>query len=162
MKIRLASLIDTKKLAVEIARIAKFGDVIALSGNLGAGKTAFAKFFIKELCGEEVEAPSPTFTLVQTYDAKDASLGEVAHFDFYRLKSADEVVQIGFEDALLGGVCLIEWAEKIGEYMPRDYLKIHLQNVEGDEGARDADLEACGSGWQDRLAALKPFEGRAL
>jgi len=162
MKIRLASLIDTKKLAVEIAKVAKFGDVIALCGNLGAGKTAFAKFFIKELCGEKVEVPSPTFTLVQTYDAKNASLGEVAHFDFYRLKSADEVVEIGFEDALLSGVCLIEWAEKIREYMPRDCLRIHLQNVEGDEGARNVDLEACGSGWQDRLSALKCFERREL
>jgi tRNA threonylcarbamoyl adenosine modification protein YjeE len=162
MKIRLASLIDTKKLAVEIAKVAKFGDVIALSGNLGAGKTAFAKLFIKELCGDEVEVPSPTFTLVQTYDAKKASLGEVAHFDFYRLKDAGEVVEIGFEDALLSGVCLIEWAEKIGAYMPRDYLRIHLQSVEGDEGARDVNLEACGSGWQDRLAGLEHFEGREL
>ena len=162
MKIHLASLIDTQKLAVKIAKVARFGDVIALSGNLGAGKTAFAKFFIKELCGEEVEVPSPTFTLVQTYDVQNAKIGEVAHFDFYRLKNASEVVEIGFEDALLSGVCLIEWAEKIGEYMPRDYLNIHLQNVEGDEGARDATLEPCGSGGQDRLAGLKSFERSML
>ena len=162
MKMHLASLVDTKKLAVKIAKMAKFGDVIALHGDLGAGKTAFAKFFIKELCGEEVEVPSPTFTLVQTYDAKNASLGEVAHFDFYRLKNPDEVVEIGFEEALLSGVCLIEWAEKIGGYMPRDYLGIHLQNAEGDEGARNVELKAYGSGWQDRLAAPELSERQAL
>ena len=162
MKIHLASLVDTQKLAVKIAKVARFGDVIALSGNLGAGKTAFAKFFIKELCGEEVEVPSPTFTLVQTYDAQNAKIGEVAHFDFYRLKDASEVVEIGFEDALLSGVCLIEWAEKIGEYMPRDYLDIHLQSVEGDEGARDVELKAHGSGWQDRIAAWELSERQAL
>ena len=101
-------------------------------------------------------------TVATLTDAKNASLGEVAHFDFYRLKNPDEVVEIGFEEALLSGVCLIEWAEKIGGYMPRDYLGIHLQNAEGDEGARNVELKAYGSGWQDRLAAPELSERQAL
>ena len=119
---------ETSQLASKIAKIAKKGDVFALYGNLGVGKSVFARAFIKELTQAE-EVPSPTFTLVQEYDASDFG---IFHFDLYRLKSPDEVFEIGFEEAVYGGVSLIEWPEKAGGWLPRDVFNISV-TTKGDE-----------------------------
>ena len=111
---------DTKKLAEMLAQKAKRGDVFALFGTLGMGKSVFARAFIQKLTDAK-EVPSPTFTLVQQYEASDF---EIYHFDLYRLKSPDEVFELGFEEAVYEGVCLIEWPEQAGNLLPRDIFKI--------------------------------------
>ncbi len=112
---------ETMTLAADIARRVKPGDVLALRGTLGAGKTAFSRGFIQSLCPEVQEVPSPTFTLLQTYDTPDFP---VYHFDMYRLKSPDEAYEIGIEDAFAEGVSLIEWPEKIGRLLPSKHWEI--------------------------------------
>lgn len=117
----------TEALAAEIAPTLAPGDVIALSGDLGAGKTVFARALIRALgaaAGQEIaEVPSPTFTLVQLYELP---IFTVYHFDLYRLASADEAWEIGIEDALAGGVSVIEWAERIDGLLPPECMRITL------------------------------------
>lgn len=113
---------ETISLASQIAKIAKRGDVFALYGTLGMGKSVFARGFIQTLCQAE-EVPSPTFTLVQEYDAPEYS---IYHFDLYRLKSPDEVFELGFEEAVYGGVSLIEWPDKAGSWLPRNIFKVEF------------------------------------
>ena len=86
------------------------------------GKSVFARAFIQKLTDAK-EVPSPTFTLVQQYEASDF---EIYHFDLYRLKSPDEVFELGFEEAVYEGVCLIEWPEQAGNWLPRDIFKIEI------------------------------------
>ena len=102
------------------------GDVFALFGTLGMGKSIFARAFIQKLCGK-TDVPSPTFTLVQMYDAPDF---EVYHFDLYRLKSPEEIFELGIEEAMYEGVCLIEWPEKMGGYLPQKAVKIRITPYE--------------------------------
>lgn len=115
---------DTISLAQKIASTVKKGTVIALYGTLGAGKTAFCRGFIQALCGKEQEVPSPTFTLLQTYDSSQFPL---YHFDMYRLKNPEEAYELGIEDAFCDGVCLIEWPEKIGSLLPTKSISITFE-----------------------------------
>ena len=117
---------QTKDLAKRFAKIAKKGDVFALYGTLGMGKSVFARAFIQCLSGAE-EVPSPTFTLVQSYPANDC---DIFHFDLYRLKSPDEVFELGFEDAVYGGITLVEWPENAGGWLPKDIIKINIVSHE--------------------------------
>ena len=94
---------DTIALGKKLARIAKRGDTFALFGTLGMGKSVLARAFIQELSGA-TEVPSPTFTLLQSYEGPDF---EIYHFDLYRLKSPEEIFEIGMEDALYDGACLL-------------------------------------------------------
>lgn len=109
-----------RKLAVQL----RPGDVVLLRGELGAGKSIFARALIQILCGEETIVPSPTFTLVQTYKAPEFTLW---HFDLYRLNSPEEVYELGIEEALRRGVCLIEWPDRLGAHLPEVYREIELQ-----------------------------------
>lgn len=117
---------DTKKLAQKLADNAKKGDVFALYGTLGMGKSVFARAFIQKLCCVE-DVPSPTFTLLQTYSS---SKGEIYHYDLYRLKHPDEVFELGFEDAVYGGITLVEWPENAGGWLPKDIIKINIVSHE--------------------------------
>lgn len=114
---------ETTHLAAAIAAKAKTGDVYALYGDLGAGKTCFARGFIRALAGADIDVPSPTFTLIQTYDTPR---GAVCHFDLYRLKSPEDVLEIGWDDALADAICLIEWPDRAGTYLPRKRMDIFL------------------------------------
>ena len=114
--------VETESLAKKVARMAQKGDVFALYGTLGMGKSVFARAFIQYLTSAE-EVPSPTFTLVQDYQAADFA---IYHFDLYRLKSPDEVFELGFEDAVYGGVSLVEWPEKAGGWLPKNIFKIEI------------------------------------
>ena len=115
---------DTLSFAKEFAKTLKGDEIIALWGTLGMGKTVFARGIIQALTGRQEEVPSPTFTLLQTYETPK---GEVFHFDFYRLKNAQEAYEIGIEDAFENGISLIEWPEKIGKLLPKRAIHIHFR-----------------------------------
>ena len=115
----------TEALARRLAAVVRPGDVIALWGGLGAGKTAFARAFIRAAGNPAEDVPSPTFTLVQTYGL---AAGPCWHFDLYRLQSPDEVWELGIEDAFGQGIVLIEWPERLGSLLPADRLDVHLES----------------------------------
>jgi tRNA threonylcarbamoyl adenosine modification protein YjeE len=122
-------------LAKKIAAETRIGDVIGLKGTLGAGKSFFARHFINALSEKSVEVLSPTFNLVYSYETKK---GEVFHFDLYRLKSADELENIGFFEALQNGICLIEWPEIAADFLKKNYIEIEIKTIAGDnEEARE-------------------------
>ena len=119
----------TAALARSLACCARAGDVIALSGNLGTGKTSFARAFVRAFHErEDEEVPSPTFTLVEIYDTPR---GAFWHFDLYRLEAPEQVFELGWEEARADGVVLVEWAERLGPLLPADRLDVALA-VEGD------------------------------
>lgn len=142
----------TARVAGMVARAAVAGDVIALRGDLGSGKTAFARAFIRAVTAPDEEVPSPTFTLVQAYQAPAAT---IHHFDFYRIEDPDEAWEIGIEEAFAGGISLIEWPERLGSLLPADRLDVRLEiPAGGDDNARRIAL-AGGPSWAARLATLR-------
>lgn len=143
----LATLADTQALAARLAPRLKAGDVIALHGGLGAGKTSFARALISALLGEETDVPSPTFTLVQTYEGPDFP---IYHFDLYRLEDPSELDELGWEETY-DGLALIEWPGHAGARLPAWRLDLTLQ-FRGE--SRRAVLEACGEDWHERLHEL--------
>lgn len=107
---------DTENFAVQMAAKLRGGDVLLLAGDLGAGKSVFARALIRTLAGDPaLEVPSPTFTLVQTYDTPR---GPVWHFDLYRIERAEEIYEIGWEEALTGGIVIVEWPQRLGALTP--------------------------------------------
>lgn len=108
----LPTLESTHALAQTLAVRFAPGDVIALKGDLGAGKTSFARFFIQALAGKEIDVASPTFTLLQTYTTP---VGEVWHYDLYRIENEAELAELAFEEAT-AHLVLIEWPERLGTY----------------------------------------------
>jgi tRNA threonylcarbamoyladenosine biosynthesis protein TsaE len=135
----------TARLGARLARLLRPGDVIGLSGPLGVGKTTLARAVIETLAGEK-EAPSPTFTLAETYETPDFLLW---HFDLYRLDHPEDVWELGLEEALDGGAVLIEWPERIASLLPSNTLILRL-DVDGD---RRRAYFVGGERWIDRLAA---------
>jgi tRNA threonylcarbamoyladenosine biosynthesis protein TsaE len=141
----LPDLAATGRLAGAVAARARAGDAILLEGPLGAGKTAFARAFLRHLTGDPaLEVPSPSFTLVQTYDTR---LGPVHHFDLWRLDGPGALTELGWDDATRD-VVLVEWPDRLGPLAPADALVLSLALAEGE--ARRARLD----GWPDRIAAL--------
>ncbi|MBL6927739.1 MAG: tRNA (adenosine(37)-N6)-threonylcarbamoyltransferase complex ATPase subunit type 1 TsaE [Rhodospirillales bacterium] len=123
----------TEALGRALARIARPGDVIALWGDLGTGKTVFARAFIRTLGNPEEEVPSPTFTLVQTYDFEE---GTIHHFDAYRLEQPEEAFELGIEDAFCDGISLIEWPGRLGSLLPTGRLDLELLHGEEAQSRR--------------------------
>lgn len=140
----------TGGLAASIAARVRKGDVIALSGPLGSGKTSFARAFIRARGLDSAEVPSPTFMLVEVYDGDSAI--PVWHFDLYRIESPDELRELGLEEALAEGVSLIEWPERLGAFLPAERLDLTLAMGKS-AGARIATLSGSGL-WQARLKDL--------
>jgi len=147
LNINLADEDATLTLARDLARITGVGDILALRGELGTGKTAFARAFITARRGEATEVPSPTFTLVQTYDDGQAA---IYHFDLFRLTKPDEALELGIEDAFADGITLIEWPERLESLLPDRRLEIDFFYGETPE-ARIAWING-GADWTARLA----------
>jgi tRNA threonylcarbamoyladenosine biosynthesis protein TsaE len=144
--LHLPDLAATEALAARVAALARPGDAILLSGPLGAGKSAFARAFLRAASGDPaLEVPSPTFTLVQSYDLPR---GAAHHFDLWRLSGPADLAELGWDEAR-AGIVLVEWPERLGPLAPPEALRVALSPAEA-ETARDAVL----SGWPDRIARL--------
>jgi tRNA threonylcarbamoyl adenosine modification protein YjeE len=126
-EITLPGLAATAGLAGRIAPLLEPGDAVALWGDLGAGKTTLAREILRAL-GVTEDVPSPTFTLVQTYDTSRLA---VAHYDWYRLKSSRELEELGFRESLDDGAALVEWPERAPDYLPDHTLHLRL-SIDGD------------------------------
>ena len=138
MSLVLADLEATEALGARVARALRAGDVVLLEGPLGAGKSALARAILRTLTGNAaLEVPSPTYTLVQSYDTP---IGSVVHFDLWRLEGAPDLAELGWDEA---DVALVEWPDRLGALRPEEALTIALA-AEGD-GRR-----ATASGWEGR------------
>ena len=126
----------TERLGAALAGRLQPRDVVALVGGLGAGKTTLARAILRAASGEPaLVVPSPTFTLVEVYDTPR---GAFWHFDLYRLETAEQVFELGWEEARADGIALVEWAERLGPLLPAERLTVTL-SIEGD--GRRATLE---------------------
>lgn len=125
---------DTANLAHRIAVGMAGSEIILLEGTLGTGKSVFARSMIRTLCGDEnMDVPSPTFTLLQTYESEK---GPIYHFDLYRLKDPGEIFELGWEEALHEGIVLVEWPERLGSYVPEGASRVHFSPVKDDPDSR--------------------------
>jgi tRNA threonylcarbamoyladenosine biosynthesis protein TsaE len=140
---RLADEAATARLGAAIARALQAGESVCLSGPLGAGKSTLARALVRTLTVPNEDVPSPTFTLVQFYEGPRL---KVAHFDLYRLTNADEVYEIGLDEALEDGAAVIEWPERLDGRLPADRLDVEIA-LEG--AGREARLTPHGS-WKGR------------
>ncbi|WP_346893730.1 tRNA (adenosine(37)-N6)-threonylcarbamoyltransferase complex ATPase subunit type 1 TsaE [uncultured Roseibium sp.] len=138
----------TVRLAEDLAAILSPGDLIALSGDLGAGKSTFARALLRTLADDEdLEVPSPTFTLVQTYDFDRFA---VSHFDLYRLEEPEELEELGLDELLETGAALVEWPEQGGELLPDGALWLRFEAGEDDDRRRIL-FASDKAGWPERL-----------
>jgi len=135
-------------------------DVIAMFGDLGAGKTSLARALIQALLaadGTMEDVPSPTFTLVQTYETRALPIW---HADLYRLSDPSELIELGLEEALDTGLLIIEWPDRMDDELPRDRLDVFLEEK---QDGRTVQLTAWGSIWEERMgliaAAFKAEQG---
>lgn len=143
--IALPTLPATERLAAIIAALVRPGDAILLEGPLGAGKSAFARAFLRAAAADpDLEVPSPTFTLVQTYET---GVGTVHHYDLWRLDGPGALDELGWDEAR-DDIVLVEWPDRLGDLRPDDALTIALALEEGD--ARVATV----SGWADRIGRI--------
>lgn len=140
----------TAALAARLAGCARRGDVIALAGDLGVGKTAFARAFIRASSHPHEEVPSPTFTLVQVYEPADPARPAIFHFDLYRLAAPEDAVELGLDDAVACGIALIEWPDRLGAWSCGTRLDLAF-GFGPTETARTVRL-AASAGWLRRLA----------
>ena len=134
----------TVALARRMASFLSAGDLVTLSGDLGAGKTTLARALIRELTGEgQLEVPSPTFTLMQVYDGRRFP---IVHADLYRIKSPDELIELGWDEAAEGALLMVEWADRAGDHLPDDRLDVALQlSLNKGEAYRKAVLTGTGA-----------------
>lgn len=119
---------DTHAVAAAVAKECEAGAVVALYGDLGAGKTEFTRGFVIAAGGDGGDVSSPTFTIIHEYNAPVP----VYHFDAYRAKSAEELIDVGLDEYLFGdGICLIEWPEKIEHLLPEATIRLRFEHADG-------------------------------
>ena len=124
LSVNLSSLLATEALGRALAQLCVPGRQLCLEGPLGAGKSTLARTIIEQVCGPQSDIPSPTFTLVQPYDALAGH--EVWHMDLYRLTTAQDALALGIEDAFYNAACLIEWPDRIAVLLPATAVTISL------------------------------------
>lgn len=153
LRIDLADEAASERLAAGLAMLAGKGDLIKLEGDLGAGKTTLARSFIRTLANNPaLEVPSPTFTLVQTYELDGTS---VAHMDFYRLEEPAEIDELGIDEALDAGTVLVEWPSRAADLLPPGGLLVELRE---NSGGREAYLTSDDESWAARLDRLQHID----
>jgi N-acetylmuramate 1-kinase len=136
----------TERLGEDLARALKRGDMLALSGDLGTGKSTLARALVRAIAHDaELEVPSPTFTLVQSYDLRIP----VGHFDLYRLNDPSELDELGLDEAAARGILLVEWPERAGNRLPANVVRLELS--EQGEGRKDANKRI------ERSLAIRQF-----
>ena len=155
LSIHLARPEDTDRLGRILSACLRAGDTVLLDGSVGAGKTHLARALIRARLGEGEDVPSPTFTLVQTYETAGA---EIWHVDLYRLSHPDEIAELGLEAAFESAICLVEWPDRLGALAPFDAL--HLRLSPEAEGRR-ARIDGGRAGLLTQVAALwaTPLDG---
>ncbi len=152
LHLRAHSLADTRAVAAALAGVARRGDLIVLSGEMGAGKTAFAKGFGAAL-GVTEPITSPTFTLVHSYDAPGKLT--LHHADIYRLSTQHQVADLALAELLeYDGIVLLEWGDVVAGALG-DHLVVHLESDPDDEEVRDIDISATGRSWAQRWDRLE-------
>ena len=153
LQLELPDLSATQKLGTLLADGLTAGDIISLSGPLGAGKSALARSIIISANPNETDVPSPTFSLVQTYELADGT--PLWHLDLYRIEAPEDAMQLGLDDAFVDAVCLIEWPDRLKNFLPKSTLSIHLYLAPDDDadGVRFADIIAPPK-WSERIQAI--------
>ena len=142
---------ETATLAEKIGQTLRAGDTILLSGPIGAGKSHFCRHLIQSRLSTLEDVPSPTFTLVQIYEAEDA---EIWHSDLYRLVNAMDVEELGLFDAFESAICLVEWPDRLGDDTPENALILSIETFASELEKRAFSLTWTNPKWLDRLKEL--------
>ena len=146
---------ETKALGQALARLLRPGDLVLLSGGLGVGKSTLVRSLIQRLAEADIDVPSPTFTLIESYELNIS----VHHVDLYRLEGPEQVWELGLDDLMESGAVLVEWPER-APYLAKDpHLSVRFEH--GADDSRVVTLTASGAGWLDRHADLDDLAGRA-
>ena len=138
--------LETEELASALKENLQNGDIILLKGEIGAGKSLFARSLIQSAMDQVEEVPSPTFTIVQTYETK---LGSIWHADLYRLTDQSEIFELGLIDAFVSEIVIVEWPERLGHLEPQDALTVEIVILENDK--REVIFSTNSSMWKARL-----------
>ena len=141
---------ETCLLAQNLASHLQAGDTLLLSGDVGAGKTFFARCLINALLNQPEDIPSPTFTLIQTYTTQTV---EIWHSDLYRLSDIYEIEELGLTEAFHTAICLVEWPDRLGSLAPNDALHINI-SVGSSEETRDWQFGWGIPSWSQKLKGL--------
>lgn len=142
----------TREVAERVARLVGAGDLVTLSGELGVGKTAFARALIRSLTEEpDLDVPSPTFTLMQVYEGAEFP---IVHADLYRIGNPSELTELGWDEATESALVLVEWADRAGGSLPAERLDVHLTIPSGDGDRRVIELTGFGA-FAARIARAK-------
>jgi tRNA threonylcarbamoyladenosine biosynthesis protein TsaE len=141
---------ETLALGARLSSFLEKGDCLVLAGALGAGKTCLARGLIQKLTSPTENVPSPTFTLVQTYETTPP----LWHIDLYRVENPSEITELGILEALDEAALLVEWADRMAEFLPDERLEIRLDALNGDFAQREAQLQPFGKKWEKIINAF--------
>ena len=140
----------TKIIAEEISKICKKGDVLAISGSMGVGKTTFIKYFIQKITKAK-SVPSPSYNIILPYESKHST---IFHMDAWRLKNHNEALSLGITEMFDDAIFLIEWAEKIKLLLPNNCLSLIIKNIDNKKFLKIVGNEV----WGKRLKNIKKYE----
>ena len=147
-KILSKSVLQTEKIAAYLATKLKGNEIIALYGDLGAGKTSFTKGLAKALEVNPDEVHSPTFTLLNEYNGKY----KIYHFDMYKINFLEELYSLGFFDFIENGIIITEWSENIDKFLPENTIKVHIEYVQN-ENERILIFENCEVDYNENISS---------
>jgi tRNA threonylcarbamoyladenosine biosynthesis protein TsaE len=151
IEIKIKNEYEMADFAKKIANITNEGDIIGLKGSLGVGKSFFARNFINYLSSEPQNVASPTFNLLYSYQTK---IGELFHFDLYRVKNFFELENIGFFDYIKEGTCLIEWPEIVAKYLEKKYLEIEISSHRHSESQERIIILRSDKYWHNKISLI--------